>query len=52
MAKAKLRTSIFIEVDGAADYFPSYAGNLDIMTSAAKAVAEKLVRTQENGRAI
>ncbi|WP_417599819.1 acetaldehyde dehydrogenase (acetylating) [Pararhodobacter oceanensis] len=41
-----LKTSIFIEVQGAADYFPSYAGNLDIMTSAAKAVAERWAEMQ------
>lgn len=39
-----LKSSIFIEVEGKADYFPSYAGNLDIMTSAAKAAAEHWVR--------
>jgi acetaldehyde dehydrogenase len=37
-----LKTSIFIEVEGAAHYLPAYAGNLDIMTSAAKITAEKL----------
>lgn len=35
-----LKTSIFLEVEGAAHYLPSYAGNLDIMTSAAIATAE------------
>ncbi|MFP1644742.1 acetaldehyde dehydrogenase (acetylating) [Pontitalea aquivivens] len=39
-----LKTSVFIEVEGAADYFPAYAGNLDIMTSAAKATAESWAR--------
>jgi acetaldehyde dehydrogenase len=35
-----LKTSIFLEVEGAAHYLPAYAGNLDIMTSAAQATAE------------
>jgi acetaldehyde dehydrogenase len=34
--------SIFLEVEGAAHYLPAYAGNLDIMTSAAMAAAEKI----------
>ncbi|RQR27789.1 acetaldehyde dehydrogenase (acetylating) [Burkholderia sp. Bp9143] len=37
-----LKTSILLEVEGAAHYLPSYAGNLDIMTSAAKATAERV----------
>ncbi len=37
-----LKTSIFLEVEGAAHYLPSYAGNLDIMTSAALATAERI----------
>ena len=39
-----LKTSIFLEVEGAAHYLPAYAGNLDIMTSAALATAEQLAR--------
>ncbi|MDX5435001.1 MAG: acetaldehyde dehydrogenase (acetylating), partial [Halomonas sp.] len=41
-----LKTSIFLEVEGAAHYLPAYAGNLDIMTSAAKACAERLAGTR------
>ncbi|WP_322085139.1 acetaldehyde dehydrogenase (acetylating) [Burkholderia sp. BCC1999] len=37
-----LKTSIFLEVEGAAHYLPAYAGNLDIMTSAAMAMAEQV----------
>ncbi|MCA8864356.1 MULTISPECIES: acetaldehyde dehydrogenase (acetylating) [unclassified Halomonas] len=41
-----LKTSIYLEVEGAAHYLPAYAGNLDIMTSAAKACAEHLAETR------
>lgn len=37
-----LCTSIFLEVEGAAHYLPAYAGNLDIMTSAALQTAERM----------
>ena len=42
-----LKTSVFIEVEGAAHYLPNYAGNLDIMTSAALATAERLVELRK-----
>ena len=42
-----LKTSVFLEVEGAAHYLPAYAGNLDIMTSAALATGELLARHQE-----
>jgi acetaldehyde dehydrogenase len=37
-----IKTSVFLEVEGAAHYLPAYAGNLDIMTSAGLATAEKI----------
>ncbi len=40
---AGLRVSTYLEVEGAAHYLPSYAGNLDIMTSAAMRTGERLV---------
>ena len=39
---AGLKTSAFLQVEGAAHYLPAYAGNLDIMTSAALATAEHI----------
>jgi acetaldehyde dehydrogenase len=39
-----LKTSIFLEVEGAGDYLPSYSGNLDIMTAAAKATGELIAQ--------
>jgi acetaldehyde dehydrogenase len=43
-----LKTSIFLEVEGAAHYLPAYAGNFDIMTCAAVATAERIARSMVN----
>lgn len=45
-----LKTSIFLEVEGAAHYLPAYAGNLDIMTSAALATAERMAQSLLQGK--
>ena len=46
-----LKTSIFLEVEGAAHYLPAYAGNLDIMTSAGMATAERMAEGMLSGEA-
>ncbi|RYC10539.1 acetaldehyde dehydrogenase (acetylating) [Nocardioides zhouii] len=43
------KVSVFLEVEGAAHYLPAYAGNLDIMTSAAMRTAEALAARLTEG---
>jgi acetaldehyde dehydrogenase len=42
-----MKTSIYLEIEGAGHYLPAYAGNLDIMTSAALKTAERLLEIKQ-----
>ena len=47
-----IKSSVFLEVEGAAHYLPAYAGNLDIMTSAAMRTAEQIAQRTLETRGI
>ena len=43
-----IKSSVFLEVEGAGHYLPAYSGNLDIMTAAAKVTGERLAQKLVN----
>jgi len=43
------KVTVFLEIEGAAHYLPAYAGNLDIMTSAALRVGERMAQHHTAG---
>ncbi|MQQ99100.1 acetaldehyde dehydrogenase (acetylating) [Glaciimonas soli] len=47
-----IKVSVFLEVEGAGHYLAAYAGNLDIMTSAALKTAERMVEHLSNSQQV
>lgn len=52
LERPRWKVSIYLQVEGAAHYLPSYAGNLDIMTSAALRTGERLAERSETRTAV